>query len=189
MSEQLSGLVESVKLEGPFLIKKGKNEGKEFHTHKLVVSGKELSQTDFRKEPKAPASKGDNVNVLFTTSGNGKFVNNYISELRVLGSSELKKEISTPLMTSPPKTVTYDAKVVSVVSKPLNNQVSKDTSMEVSGLLQALVSTGGYVNKKHNPETGFDNTFIEDKLLELHLRRLLTLKRKIALELEINGVV
>ncbi len=178
MSNPLQGQVEAVRLEGPFIIKKGKNEGKTFSTHKLTVNGVELSQTDFRKEPKSPANVGDNVKVLYTTSGNGKFVNNYISELEVLDGSE------TPVV-SKPQEKRADLQYRQVPEKPalevtplqrpqtVNiNLVSKDTSMEVSGLLQALINSG-----------------VPQGELEAKLKAALRLKRQVALELEQNGTV
>lgn len=63
------------------------------------------------------------------------------------------------------------------------SKVSKDTSMEVSGILQALISTGHYVQVTER------GTFLADKLLDTHLRLALNLKRAVAQDLEQNGSV
>jgi len=196
MNEPLTGKIESLRLEGPFLIKKGKNEGKSFHTHKLTINGLELSQTDFRKEPKSPANIGDNVKVLYTTSGNGKFINNYISELEVLDDSELQVNLTTtkshtevnsakavPQNKPSFKSIVEGNGVLIEVSKPQQTGlVSKDTSMEVSGLLQALINTGNFTSDAVQGQLHLEE-------LELSLKHVLRLKRQVALELEQNGTV
>lgn len=59
---------------------------------------------------------------------------------------------------------------------------SKDISMEVSGLLQALINTGKYNETDENGKT-----YIASKLLDAHLRIALGIKRAVATELETTG--
>lgn len=193
MSETLTGQVQSVELTGPLTVQKeGRNKGKQFHIHTLRVNGISLIQYDFREHPEAPASIGDNVHIIFSATGNGKTQSNTISKISL--TNETFTVSSTPIVNTlksvlAGKSIPTTAELMSketksnLMSKDVNiskyrefsttgsSPVSKDTSMEVSGLLQALINSG-----------------VKDNL-EGALREALKLKRKIALELETNGTV
>lgn len=59
-------------------------------------------------------------------------------------------------------------------SSPMN----KDISIELSGLIQALIGTGHYHTVKQGEQGS--QTFINDKLLEMHVQRILDTKDKLA---------
>ncbi len=184
MSETITGRVEEVNLVGPKTVASGKNAGKSFFIHEIKLNGQKYSQFDFRQQPVPSALAGDNVNIVYTeTTSSGKdgktFTNRSINSIEVLGSSVVSTQSGSvqPALephiasTAAPQTVSTHTKS-STVSQDTKHPVSKDTSMEVSGLLQALIHNQGL-------SAGTEEA----------LREALRLKRKIASELETNGSV
>lgn len=106
MSEVIKGTVTQVLMDGPLVVKKeGKNQGKTFHIHKVLVTGElsngdlvdnlELSKFDFRQEPQAPCEVGDDVQSVFSSIKSGNKTVNSIQELTVNGQAAPKQQAPT----------------------------------------------------------------------------------------------
>ncbi len=167
MTFQVKTLVEDIEVKGPFSNKK---TGSEFDAHILKTKNGEFTQ--YVTKDKTPSvAKGDEVEIFYDESKGFKGTFNKVVKLIKLEASVKSKPIDKP------KTVTAQASVghkATTEQKPhaLNTLPSKDISMEVSGLLQALLTRG-----------------VPQEELEIALREVLNLKRRIAQELELKGSV
>jgi hypothetical protein len=173
MAEVIKGTVESVETK-TLERKDGKGS---FEMTELKVDGKTFK--GFTNKLGDLPSEGDTVSITFQPVKNGKFTNNNIVSLDVLpfdGSKVTTKTLKESVTVAEPKKTAPQVLVGTVTT-------SKDISMEVSGLLQALISTNKYFNIEG------DKTFLAEKLLETHLRLVLNLKRRVASELEDKGSV
>lgn len=167
MAQLKTIVVESIEIKGPYKNKYGES-------FMQILKDKETSYSKFTKTAAPLASQGESLQVLFEIEDKGKYKNNKIIEVSKTSlnndvpfetKSSLKKEIK--------KIVNEDKPVLKALA---NTTTSKDISMEVSGLLQALVSTGHYTN----PNDGSLNLYT----LELALDLALKIKRKAASDLE-----
>jgi hypothetical protein len=155
--------LENVTLDGPKMSK----ANKEYYFLHLEANGQKY--TMIQNDSDIKESVGDLVNIAYETKVNGKFTNNQAKKVEILpdqgqGNGGTSNEaFDNSLKVS---TTTYTKATI------LPN---KDISMEVSGLLQALINSGEYSARDNN--------------LEADLRLLLNIKRKIAAELEATGRV
>ena len=190
--EQLDNVkVEDVSVRGPY---QNQKTGEDYYAVNVKAGGVDLVKFQDSSEP--PVNKGDVVTIVYKTSKNkttGK-ASNQIQSIKqgVNATKQVAKTFDTEVNNTPvpqPKTslgagIKSFKSTVEAAVPQASGHVSKDTSMEVSGILQALLSTGQY-----NRSNAQGQTFIEEKLLDQHLRRALRLKRSIANELEQNGQV
>lgn len=161
-----------------------------FYILALEAGDQKFGQIQFDTD--VVASVGDLVNIAYeetTTESNGKkYTNNKIHKVEVLeaGTPEIGNE--APVSTSTTKRV--EAQKVTQKGTTATILPSKDISMEVSGILQALIQTGQYNRsvKKTTIDGGVtDRTYLDSKLLDNHLRRALNIKRTVSAELEATG--
>jgi hypothetical protein len=138
-------------------------------------------------------SVGDLVNIGYEETSYKKKdgttgINNKIVTVEVLESGEVGQEtdveITTSLAPTPTSKSSMKRMTVQGTTCPGTPIPSKDISMEVSGIVQALLGTG-----KYNETNGDGNIYISEKLLTEHVKRALRIKRQIASELEQTGSV
>lgn len=160
-------VIQNVVLKGPFQGQFKNKDGSPKEFNVLEVQAGENKYTRFQSDDKMEVTTGDKVNIAYETK-QGKF-----GEERIIKSVEVLESDSESAPFEVEKSDMNVAKSTPPVARQATaNTVSKDTSMEVSGLLQALVNSG---------------TPTEE--IETRLRNLLNLKRKIAAELEQKGSV
>jgi hypothetical protein len=177
MAESTTGVLEKVRKEGPFNGEHGAYN--KIHFEVNGFSGTKLigENFDFPEE-------GTNVKVEYVP--NGKYTK-VLSVKQVEGSNTESKEVKTTnkekVAEVKSKTTSYKGKTEHQSSSVVSFTTSKDISMEVSGVLQALINTGQYNEKTEK------GTFLKQELLEMHLRLALTVKRNVAKELEETGTL
>lgn len=161
-----------MQVEGPRTNKKG---GEYFFVH-IIGGGNKF--TTIQNTNEVSESIGDLVNIAFESKVNGNFTNNTIKKIEILESGagfvgqSGQPSVSNTVQAAAPKTTTQLLSKPNTGSSSQGTTPSKDVSMEVSGLLQALINRG--------TKTGD---------LESELRNVLRLKRQIANELEQTGQV
>jgi hypothetical protein len=159
------GVVEDFKAFGP---KEGKFGA--YYNHSYTIQGKKFTKNSNSAEPLVTIGKTALIAYVPNITEKGTFNNASTVTLVDSSDSEVKEsKTSSPFKSE--STTTTSTKTSPTVVK--STTTSKDISMEVSGLLQALVSTGAY-----NTGNGLSQT------LELDIRTLLALKRRVASELE-----
>lgn len=187
MAESTIGILESVRHGELQPGKEGRNGYRkvDFTVNDLKGSKFVTDGLDFPEE-------GANVKVEYVP--NGKFLK-ILSVKATTGSMEIKTTTNKDKVTEVKGTTTsYKGKTsgdvevgafvrMNEASKEqlvnyTKSSTSKDISMEVSGILQSLIGTGMYNDKS---EKGI---FIKEELLETHLRLALSVKRRVAKELE-----
>ncbi len=170
--------LQDVQINGPFTGKKGT-----FFVHNLI-SEKGIKFGVFRNSNEQIESVGDTVHIAYESTtkqvGDRTFTNNTAKKVE-LQNSEVPFNTVTTSEPTALKTTTTNPKLKTkgVGTATLIGLPNKDISMEVSGLLQALINSGSYDLQS----TEGRNT------LEAELRLALNLKRKIASELEQTGGV
>lgn len=179
MSENITGVIEKLEVQGPF---EGKNGKPDYDRHLFTISGVKLTKlANIGIEPEF--QEGDNVHAFFKQTVNGKFTNNYIIKLEK--STGYAKQSSSKKVNkddTPPFKVESTSATVNTIKTQVNAPVtSKDISMEVSGLLQALIHTGHFTVNETNS--------LDVEKITKALSEALRLKRKVAKELEQKGTV
>jgi hypothetical protein len=164
MSDNAFGLIEKIEVQGPF---EGKNGKPDFDRLTFTVGGKKYTKLT-NVGVGTELNEGDNVHVFFNSTQNGKFTNNNIIKIELSD----KQASSTGSSTATKKSTASTASASRTTTTASSQTTTKDISMEVSGLLQALIHSGG----------------VRDTL-EDELRQVLQLKRRVAQELEAKGTV
>lgn len=163
MSDNVIGVVEKIEVQGPF---EGKNGKPDFDRLTFTVAGQKFTKLT-NVGTGTEINEGDNVHVFFSQTQNGRFTNNNIIKIQ-----HSDKAASTG-GASKSSAKSYSAPKASSSNQSTSGQTSsKDISMEVSGILQALINSGGMRDT-----------------LESELREALQLKRRVAQELEAKGAV
>lgn len=161
------GVVEDFKAFGP---KEGKFGA--YYNHSYTIQGKKFTKNSNSAEPLVTIGKTALIAYVPNITEKGTFNNASTVTLVDSNASEFKESKTSSPFKSESSTTTSTTKTSPTVVK--STTTSKDISMEVSGLLQALISTGAY-----GPTAALDID-----LLGENLRRVLKLKRLIASELE-----
>jgi hypothetical protein len=159
----------------------------------LAIKANGIEYTKIMKRGEVlEVAAGDEINLKFS-EGKGKMGGTFYTILsleRLKGGSTSQKTSNTTVDTSNDTSPFKSDAGFKAVSKatsrasqsttaPVSFVTTKDISMEVSGLLQALISTGHFTG-----QDGISNTALAGAL-----RLVLRLKRDVAAELEQNGTV
>ncbi len=136
----------------------------------------------FRNKIDVLPEVGDTIEITYQAVKSGKYTNNNIVSVKAgsVLNAQTKNNKETELTKVTLNSIKSTTATPMTAQKLYNQQTgttSKDISMEVSGLLQALIGTGKYTTDKG--ATQFD-------ALDNALREVLNLKRTVAQELEQN---
>lgn len=158
MAEVTHGRVTEVKVEGPFT-GVSKKTGKEYtyNNVKITVNGDIYSKMQF--DDVSPVSNGDLVKITFQTNTTKRGTFNNIIDIEESDETHLEESKTTG------KSKSSSTKLSTSSSTPM---LDRDLSMEVSGVVQALLSTGLYSNH----EVGLDTeALMEDAQKALQVKR------------------
>ncbi len=196
MAEAKRITIKSREVSGPHQKKDGKGS---YKLHKITTTdGEEFSLFGTTNSDNPTVNRKEvvgldaNAVVQMISEKNGKFLK--VLDLAVVGgapsggstqttesfqeeSKVLKSKKTTPPWESKTGTTSNTPSTLYAVS------TSKDVSMELSGLIQALIGTGHYhTSRQVQLDNGQSatNTYINEKLLEAHVERILTIKDKLA---------
>lgn len=158
-----------------------KKTGKKFYFHEIYGGGDKY--VVLRNDADQIESVGDLVNIAYETTQNGKFTNNTAKKIEVLSNDHATvfttttndgNKASESRETEDKKTVEKsETKNTSTKGSGVSVPVTtRDISMEVSGLLQAIINHHGLSNDT-----------------EGRLREALQIKRRLVNELEQTGTV
>jgi hypothetical protein len=153
-------------------------QGKPFK--KLVVQADGNTYSKFFNKKDIIPNAGDTVKLTIeeVNTGTATFLN--IVDIKALKGPAAKKAD----LDAPPFKTTTEVKASAPVAKPtlttFATTTSKDISMELSGLLQALIGTGQYHETKQTDQG--TSTFLKEGLLKIHVQRILALKDELAQE-------
>lgn len=156
------------------LYKYGTAEGLEF-----ALFGNANSTSPRVNKKEININVGDAVQVIFEQQGK----NTRVLEAAVVEAAQ--QDSPPPFVSDTYKsTVKTTANITVDAVKPgevrtYKLDMTKDVSMELSGIIQALLGTGHYHQVKKTPE-GFDNVYINDTLLKMHVERILAAKDVLA---------
>lgn len=183
MAEAKRIIIKSREITGPFKRKDGKGE---YKTHTITTAdGESFSLFGTTKSENPTVNRKEvlgldpGAEVQMISEKNEKFIK--VLDLAVVGQAET--DASPWEAPKKEKVFTKSVAPSGVKAAPIINSgqtTSKDTSMELSGLIQSLISTGHYHTIKQT-ELG-SNTYINDKLIKLHVERLLQVKDELAQE-------
>jgi len=199
MSEAKLVTISSVEVTGPHTKKDGKGK---YMRHNVTTTEGENFSLFGSTTSENPVVGGEEISGLVSGSQayiiferNGKFVN--VQKLSISetsnsssnSSSSSEKPVVMKNVKNGTKTSVSSIATSSVSSSSGNSMTSsptlKDVSMELSGLLQAFISTGHYQELR---EVTLDNgnkvmnVYVKDTLLKLHMQRILAVKDELALE-------
>ncbi len=173
MSQNITGVLEKIEVTGPIA---GKNGKPDFDRVTFTVGGKTFSKlTNVNAD--LGLEEGDTVHIFYTSVQNGRFTNNNVIKIETVDSSSSISESTTSTAGTNTKTAKRAEGYLKTQTSPSitltsGSPTTKDISMEVSGLLQAIITREGL-----------------DSETEGKLRTALGLKRRVAQELEQKGSV
>ncbi len=159
-------------------------QGKPFK--KLVVQADGNTYSKFFNKKDIVPNSGDMVKLTIeeVNTGTATFLNIVdIKALKGTTTTAKKADLDTPpFKTAETKITTVTTAPISPSSSKLSfvTATSKDISMELSGLLQALIGTGHYHDVKQTAEG--TSTFVKEQLLKIHMQRILAIKDELTQE-------
>lgn len=160
-----------------------RKDGKGTYTTIEIVGtdGSKFSNFDNKVNYVPKTSETVDITYIPVKTAKGGLVNNILLVTPVSGTSTVSKPTESKstqtrkAVQAKPESTPFQSKAEETNSGPVHNTpVSTSTSMEVSGLLQALLHSGLFNNS--SPD-----------VLESTLRAVINIKRKVAQDLENNG--
>lgn len=146
------------------------------YTSLFITGDKGQKYSGFLNDGDVLPEVGDVINLA--VEENGKYLNIKKMEILMSGKDSHGDIASVPGTQEAHKTQVMSSPTSGPTKTELPQMTNKDVSMEVSGLLQALVNTGRY-----NQPTPEGKIYIAQELLKTHLDLLLQIKRQKASEL------
>lgn len=110
--------------------------------------------------------KGEPITLLYSVNGKFNNIKEYSKAAQASGANPVTNSQTTPVVVSAPAVETY----VKKEARDFNPNL-KDVSIELSGIMQAMLQAGGY---RHPEYREFDFALFEEEL-----NKLMTMKREL----------